>query len=440
MVVFERAFNNLNTFKALVIGDFMLDKYTIGTVQRISPEAPVSVLKVEREEYRPGGAGNVALNLTSLGGDVVSMGRVGKDEAGELLKNVLQEANVSPLGLISQDNHQTPIKNRMIAESQQIVRVDHENIQEITPELEEEALGQLEKLIETVQVVGISDYGKGFLKHSLLEKIIAKARRSGVAVIVDPKGIDFSKYRHATIIKPNKKEAYEAAGLPKEAPIEDVAAKLLEITAADHIMITRSEEGISLFSQNGDHKLYPVNVRQVCDVTGAGDTVLSTLMCSMANNLPIEDAVKLSNIAAGIAVEHFGCARICLAEIAQRLLEENVVNKVFEEEHLFALRQILKGKQAVILGVYADKGLTPAIFKAIKQYGKNHQRELLLYIRDPHPDEELLRVLASFHDISYIIIKSESLDNLCRVVKPSAVYVVEGQSIAPLQRVENLLG
>ncbi len=353
--------------KVLVAGDFLLDTYTIGKVSRISPEAPVAVLHVSREEHRPGGAGNVVLNLLALGMQVCAVGRIGTDSSGQLLRQALQDNGADVSFILNQSDYPTPLKTRIIAENQQLVRVDREANTPLSLELEDYLIANLEAILEGVKVVAISDYGKGFFNTRVLSTLIAEARRRGIPTIADPKGIDFNRYSGATIIKPNLSEARSAAGLPAETSLEEVAERVLELSNADVLMITRSQDGISLFFSEGEREDFPVQMREIKDVTGAGDTVLAMLTCGLASGLTISEATELSNLAAGIAIERFGCAQISIADLAKRLLEFDVRNKVFDEEHLFALQHALAGKQMAVVGLHSSEGLSAATFAHLRK-------------------------------------------------------------------------
>lgn len=331
--------SRLQPFKVLVLGDFLLDTYTTGKVRRISPEAPVPVMEVIRHEARPGGAGNVALNLRALGGEVFCVGRIGDDVYGEQLKKLLSGMDLS--SLVIEKGYPTPVKNRLIADSQQLMRIDSETITWLLPELEERLLMQLKRLIPSMQVVAISDYGKGFLTNRLIQAAIEIARSANIPVIVDPKGTDFTKYKGASILKPNLSEAHAAAKKHASTPLEEVAEQILSQTAIDRLLITRSEAGMSLFSSNATREDFPVVSKEVKDVTGAGDTVLAVLCLALANHLDLPTSVQLSNIAAGIAIERLGCVQVTLPEIAERLLKNT---KIFDVSQTYALEQVLKGK------------------------------------------------------------------------------------------------
>ena len=307
--------------KILVVGDFMLDVYTLGQVARISPEAPVPVLLVAHEERRPGGAGNTILNLVSLGMEVVAVGRVGDDPAGRTFLEEMAKEGVDTQGVFCDSSFQTPLKNRMIASGQQIVRVDYEHPTPLHPQMEKELLATLPKLLDDVQVIAISDYAKGLLTQSFLANIIQIAKRRSIPIIVDPKGQDFKRYQGATLIKPNLAEAIAAAGLGREATLEEIACRILQDTGVEILILTRSRDGISIFSRLGNRQDFPAFLHEVKDVTGAGDTVLAVITAALANAMNLTDAARLANVAAGIAIERVGCARISLAELSARLLE-----------------------------------------------------------------------------------------------------------------------
>lgn len=433
--------SQLNPLRVLVMGDFMLDTYTSGKVKRISPEAPVSILHVQKEENRPGGAGNVVLNLVALGASVIAVGRIGRDFAGETLCEVLEEEGVDVQSLLIQKDFRTPVKNRLIADSQQILRVDAEMISPIPEELEQVIADRIPFLLEQVEIVAVSDYGKGFLSRYLLSVLIKRAREKKIPVIIDPKGNDFSRYEGATVIKPNVSEAYEAAKLPQDTPLEQVASMILKNNDIEMLLITRSEAGISLFYKNGEVFDFPVRSKEVKDVTGAGDTVLAIISLALGNGLDIKYAAQLANIAAGIAIERLGCARIYLSELAERLLELDVDNKVFDEEHLFALKQALKGKRFVVLGLSSDKGMSTALFRSIRMLSSrlNSEEKLIVYLRDDQPDEEFVSMLASLKEVDFIVLKCDSLIDLCAIIQPHEVLVLENEVLITLDDPQALL-
>jgi len=433
----SKIFSQISSKKVLVVGDFLLDTYTIGGTSRISPEAPVPVLRVDEVSHRPGGAGNVALNLISLGLKVVALGRIGDDDSGVLLKNELEKEGIETTGLFSQKLYCTPIKNRVIASNQQIVRIDYEKITPISDDLEERILQQLTTLLQDVDVVAISDYGKGFLSDEFLQALISSARQREIPVIVDPKGADFSKYAHASLIKPNFVEAVQASNLDEETDVDLIGQAVLQRSMCEELVITRSDQGISYFSKSGIREDFPVKIRQVKDVTGAGDTVLAVMTCSVAHKFPMQMACRLSNIAAGLAVEVLGCARITLQQLAQRLLEEDVENKVFDDDHLYALQEVLRNRGLTLLGLEEDTQLTPELLKTIRSLSVT-DRDLMVYFRDGSPCEELVHILTSLRDVDYIIHNHASFRKLCQMIKPSDVYVFGRKELKKLDQVSAL--
>jgi D-beta-D-heptose 7-phosphate kinase/D-beta-D-heptose 1-phosphate adenosyltransferase len=419
--------NRFTPVKVLVVGDFMLDTYTTGQVKRVSPESPVCILNVEKEESLAGGAGNVALNLVALGAQVFVMGRLGQDLAGDTLKECLEKEGVMTRGLIAQKGFKTPVKNRLIADSQQVLRVDFETITPLPESLEEEILQMAPYLLDTVEVVAISDYAKGFLTKTLLKTLLQMAKERNVPVIIDPKGDDFSKYNGATMIKPNLSEAYAAARLTPPDSLETVAKNIFASCEIDSLLITKSEAGISLFHRNGSFQDFPVRSKEVKDVTGAGDTVLASITFALANSLDLKYGVQLANIAAGIAIERMGCARIDLSDLAERLLEFDVENKIFDEEHLYALQQVLKGKRFTLLGLDSRSGMSVDMFRSLRQLaGKDVGTKLIVYVKDNNPSEDFVLMLSSFSEVDFIVLKCESLRGLCDVMHPHQIYLLEG--------------
>jgi len=440
MVKLIGIFSQFNPVRVLVIGDFMYDTYTTGKVKRISPEAPVSVLHVQKEESRPGGAGNVVLNLISLGANVTVVGRVGNDHAGENIRQALESEGVNADGLVVQKNFKTPVKNRFIADAQQVLRVDFETVNSIPEDVEQCVVEKLPFLLKDIQIIAVSDYGKGFLSKSLLMAILDMAKARQIPVIVDPKGDDFAKYSGAAVLKPNLQEAYDAAKLPLEASLEQVAGVIFKKANVDMLMITRSEAGISLFTKAGEHFDFPVRSKEVKDVTGAGDTVLAMISVALANGLNIKYSAQLANIAAGIAIERLGCARINLSDMANRLLEFDVDNKVFDEEHLFALQQALQGKRYCVLGLHSAHGMSTALFRSIRKISSRERDiKLIVYVRDSNPDEEFVSLLSSLAEIDFVVLKCESLKNLCEIIHPHEVFVMENSRLVPLDHFKALL-
>lgn len=424
MVNLSGIFSKFRSRKILVIGDLMLDKYTTGNIQRISPEAPVSILHVSSDYSHPGGAGNVVLNVLALKADVTLSGRVGDDPEGRLLKNYLRKKRANVDDLYVQKDYPTPLKNRLMASSQQVIRVDREKICPLSRELEAYFIKKIPSLIEDKEVIVISDYGKGFLTNNLLAKIIQYGKEAKIPLIIDPKGNDFTKYRNAYLIKPNLSEAYAAASLSRKDSLDKVAEILFKKTKAEKLLITRSEEGMTFYEKDGRKKDFPVLSKEVVDVTGAGDTVLATLAVCLANRFDWDVSIRLANLAAGIAIEHVGCVSVTFSDLSRRLLELDVDNKIFEESHLFALKEVLEGNKFVILGVDSKKGMTNKIFRSISDLkGVTHPKaKLLIYVRDKDPNSDFVALLSSLNLVDFIVLQQKSLKSLCVQIKPDKIY------------------
>lgn len=399
-------FSRLDRKKVLIAGDLMLDTYTIGKARRISPEAPVAVVEVLKSETRAGGAGNAILNLISMGADVVALGRVGCDDAGKTLKSSLKLEGVNTQGIIEEKEFATPIKNRIIADGQQIVRVDHETIKPISKDAEDALIQMLPTLLKDVQTVAISDYGKGFLSERLLKELISQARALNIFIIADPKGTDFKRYSHVNLIKPNLKEAYLAAHLDSKHSIDEAAARILASTNTQYLMVTRSEDGISLFESGVERKDFPVTAKEVKDVTGAGDTVLAMLAISIANDLPLAVAIHFANVAASIAIEQFGCARITLPGLAKRLLEIDASNKIFDADHIHALQAALKDHPCSRISLSGNTPPTSQMVHALAKHKKATGHSIMATIHGD-ADETVIEMLASLHPIDYILLNTD---------------------------------
>ena len=424
MVKLANHVSRFRDHKVLILGDLMLDTYTIGEVRRVSPEAPVCVLKVNSQDDRPGGAGNVALCIREMGSTPLLLGKIGQDIHGKRLKNVLDSRGVSPENLLVSEEFPTIVKNRLIGSGQQMLRVDFEEIAPMTEKELKNTKSQILSLLKDVHIVGISDYAKGYLPDELIFFVIQEAAKLEIKVIIDPKGMDFSKYKGAYLIKPNLLEAYHATGLPQTASIDLVGNKLLEMTHAEHIIITRSGKGMSLFSKGSERLDFKSQCKEVIDVTGAGDTVLSTLLVSLANDLSLEDALHLANISAGLAVEKFGCAQVSLGELTESLLIQNPMNKIFREQDLFPLKRALEGKSYYVLSADLGEGMEK-LLKAARTLSQKEKGHLILYIRNGEANDESLELLASFHEIHYIILKADSLKHLCEEICPQALYLLK---------------
>lgn len=301
----------------LVIGDVMLDQFVIGTVDRISPEAPVPVVRFAREDYRLGGAANVAANLRALGARVELVAIVGADAEAARLREDLERAGVGTSGLVADSTRCTTRKTRVVTtRNQQVARIDYEVDTAASSDVRAALISAIERLAANVSAVLISDYQKGVITREVAASAIAQARKRQIPVTVDPKVPHASYYAGATLITPNH---HEAAAITHTVirTDQDVAAcarKLREVTRCDNVLITRGEHGMTLHTPAGD-SAFPAEAREVADVTGAGDTVIATLTAALAAGASLEEAARLANRAAGIVVGKFGPATVSADEL-----------------------------------------------------------------------------------------------------------------------------
>jgi D-beta-D-heptose 7-phosphate kinase/D-beta-D-heptose 1-phosphate adenosyltransferase len=403
----------------------MLDVYTTGKVSRISPEAPVPILLAESQHSLPGGAGNVVLNLQALGAEVEPFGRVGDDHNGRLLRELFLAQGIPVEGLMTQENYQTPVKNRFIADAQQLIRIDFEKNHPVASSLEKRLIVALTEAIDRSDIVAISDYGKGLLSQRLLFHILTYSKEKKVPVIVDPKGEDFHKYKGATILKPNGKEAYAAAKCPPTASIEEVATTILRNVDIEMLLITRSEKGMILFDRKGKKKNFPVVQKDVKDVTGAGDTALAMIAFAHANKVGMEHAIRLANIASGIAIEKLGCVSVTLSDIAERLLLIDAEGKIFDEKYLFVLKQALLGKKVMVLHLEEPRELDQELFHAIRHIShKKKEAKLIVYLPSNN-HKHFLTLLSSLPEVDFIVTQSESLEHFSSIIAPDKIYRID---------------
>ncbi len=310
----------------LVIGDLMVDHYLYGIVDRISPEAPVQIVDVKKEEILMGGAGNVINNLLSLGAKVGVCSVIGDDEGGEFLHERLGQKGVVKEGLVTQKGRKTSHKSRVMASHQQIVRIDKEDKEDISQESSETILLRAKIVMPFYDAVVLSDYKKGVLSDALTQDIISLAKSQGKIVLADPKGSDYSKYKGATLLTPNKKEAIEATGIDikDEDSLKKALKKLKDEISLDYSVITLSEEGIAILDD--EFEKLPTVAKDVFDVTGAGDTVISAITISLVEGKSIKESVEFANKAAAVAVSHVGCYAVKKEDIDSLDKDSGVVS------------------------------------------------------------------------------------------------------------------
>jgi D-beta-D-heptose 7-phosphate kinase/D-beta-D-heptose 1-phosphate adenosyltransferase len=307
--------------RLLVVGDLMIDEYVWGNVDRISPEAPVQVVAVKSEEYTLGGAGNVANNLVSLGADVSVLGVVGSGKDGKLLLDKLQDLGVNTKGVVQEPGRPTTKKTRIIADHQQVLRIDRETDEKLSAATFDALIKLAEEIIPAVDVILISDYGKGLVTRDLIAHLVKLARAHGKTSVADPKGLDFTKYAGLTVLTPNKREASLASGVEivNDKSLAAAGTALLQKSGVDKLLITCGKDGMVFFEPDGKPYKISTQAREVYDVSGAGDTVVAMLGLGLAAGLTFKKAVSLANTAAGIVVGKVGTATVTTKELALAL-------------------------------------------------------------------------------------------------------------------------
>jgi rfaE bifunctional protein kinase chain/domain len=307
----------------LVVGDVMLDRYWWGTVDRTSPEAPVPVVRKRRASRAPGGAANVATNVTGMEGRGLLIGLRGDDEAGRELVESLAEHGVASEHLVVSSRRPTTVKTRVVAHNQHVVRVDEEAVWPADEREAQELLARIESLVPACDAVVFSDYAKGALSPDVVTKGIAVARSHGRPVLVDPKGLDYARYADADVVVPNLLEATSAAGIARDEPgaAERAGTLLLQRFDIGALLVTQGEKGMTLFRRSGETVTLSARARTVYDVTGAGDTVMAALALAVAAGADLVDAARIANIAAGIAVEHVATTVVTGARLRQAVSE-----------------------------------------------------------------------------------------------------------------------
>lgn len=329
-MTFRSTFSRL---RVLVVGDVMLDEHIQGRVRRLSPEAPVPIVEIQSRRFHPGGAGNVAANVTSLGGSALLVGIIGPDTAGDRLTQELLARRVAPDYLVTVTGRSTTTKSRVMAAGQHIVRFDDECRLDLATEDEERLAARTAECLRNADVCVISDYAKGVLTPKICRTAIGIASAKGIPTVVDPKGTDYEKYAGATVITPNLAEAFTLAGTydgrfhgRPESPalIEDIAATIMARCDAN-LLVTRGADGMSLF----EHRVKPVTIqaraRQVYDITGAGDTVAATVAMGLGAGLSLENACRLGNAAAGIVVGELGASTISVEILEAAIADEHSI-------------------------------------------------------------------------------------------------------------------
>ena len=294
--------------KVAVIGDMMLDCYFWGSVSRISPEAPVPIVEIDNEFFRFGGAANVALNILKLGGIPVPIGVIGNDNDGEIFKNLLNDSGIQADGIFIDKSRPTTAKSRVIADGQHVVRIDKESKEYISSETSQKLFAFLNRSIDDLDALILQDYNKGVLSYDLIKESIETANNKGKIITVDPKFNNFFSYKNVTVFKPNKKESEDALGVKfkTEEDIIKAGEKLISKINSQYLLLTLGENGIALFDKENNYWRIPTKARKVADVSGAGDTVISTLTVALSAGADIKTASYLANYAGGLVCEEVG--------------------------------------------------------------------------------------------------------------------------------------
>ena len=421
--------------RLLVIGDLMIDHYLWGSCERISPEAPVQVVNVKSESAVLGGAGNVINNLNALGAQVDVISVIGGCEISDELKALLTDIRVDTQYLITQKDRITSKKSRIIASQQQVVRYDRESTDEISSESQKSILASFRSIIDNYDGVLLSDYGKGVLTKELTSSLISIANENNKKVLVDPKGLDYSKYKGAYLLTPNKKEASEATqvDIKDDASLTQAIIQLKTQCDLDVSLITLSEQGVAIY----DDKLrtHPTVAREVFDVTGAGDTVLASLGFALACGYEIDDAVEFSNLAAGVVVGKIGSATATLNEIIEY---ESSLNKSSSDEHIKTLSEItalsvelkIRGKRIIFTNGCFDILHAGHVryLETAKSYGDvlilglNSDRSVNALKGEGRPintQMDRAYILAALEAVDYVVVFDEDTPyDLIKAVKP----------------------
>lgn len=434
----EHLLSVLPKLKFLVIGDLILDRYVWGAAERISPEAPIPVVKVDSEEARLGGAGNVVNNLVSLGCQVQIASVVGADSASEELQQLLQEQGVSTSGIQCDSERTTTCKTRIIAGHQQVVRLDYEDRTSINVFQEDLLLGFVEKTLGDIDVVLISDYLKGVLSKRILGEIIGLSKKYSCPVVVDPKGKDFSRYRGASLLTPNQHEVELATSreLHNHGNLQAIGESLYHDLELNALLITRGSQGMSLFTDGSPIHL-AADAREVFDVSGAGDTVLSLCAVGLAGGLPMTTSAELANLAAGIVVGKVGTATVSPAELLTAVLnkDQSLGHKILSHERL---SMVLEGHHQAGRKIVFTNGCFDLLHAGHVQYLQKAKKLGDLLILGLNSDESIRRlkgdkrpllhqteraqILAALDCIDYItIFEDDTPLDLIRLLKPDVL-------------------
>ena len=421
--------------KVVVIGDMMLDQYTWGDVGRISPEAPIPVLRVREEEFRLGGAANVAANIRALDCRVYPVGVVGSDTFGRRLFGIMKDMSLSTEGVVDSESFQTTVKKRVLTKQQQLIRIDYENPESTPGSFERELAERIDRLLPGADAAVISDYGKGVFSRELLQSTIQKAATLKIPLICDPaKGVDYRWYRGVTTIKPNRHETEQATGikLKDRRSILQAAEILREQCDARFISLSLDRDGILLYRNANDYTFVETDAQEVFDVTGAGDTVIATIAVLLANGVDPESAVRIANVAAKLELSHMGVAAIPWSRIAEHLTTDGLSRKITTPRRLAEETASDRETPLVFTNGYFDRlsaGHLRFLIEASKIPGKlvvaiNSDRSILKQKgRCPLLNEkDRARLLASLESVHRVVVfDTPDASALIRALSPRIV-------------------
>ena len=321
--VLSEGIDRFSSCRILVVGDVIMDEFLWGRVERISPEAPVPVVEVEEESLVLGGAGNVVNNIISLGGQALLCGVIGNDTMGRELIHILQKMNSPTHGLVIEDRRPTTIKTRVVAHSQQVVRVDREEREHVTEASIESITSAVKEQLDSIDAIVVADYGKGVVTRSLMDGLRSLGQGGQTILAVDPTVRNVALYKDVTLITPNNYEAQQMSGIQIEddQSLRRAGAHLLEELGCQTVLITQGDKGMTLFEGNGETTQIPTVARKVFDVSGAGDTVIATFTLALAAGLTPGQAAALANLAAGVVVGEIGTATVAASRLKELLIE-----------------------------------------------------------------------------------------------------------------------
>jgi len=443
----ESLFAGARGVRVLVVGDLMLDEYLWGKADRISPEAPVQVVDVVREEVRLGGAGNVANNLVALGCSVTVCSVIGGDDNGTVLRHVFSGKGVDVSGLFEDPMRRTSKKSRVVAAHQQIVRIDRETREPLRPEFERKVIDFVTARGGDFDIILVSDYLKGVLTGSVLAAITGTGKQRGIPVVIDPKGSDYGKYRGATLLTPNRKEAELASGITirDDESLASAATLLLRSGDLEALLITRSEEGMTLFRDSDPPVQIPTVAREVYDVTGAGDTVLAVLGFVLASGRDLEESARLANVAAGIAVGKLGTSTVSPREIISavgqdhrdsdsKIKNRDVLAEIMAEERRAGKRIVFTNGCFDLLHAGHVKYLQQArTFGDLLVLGLNSDASVRRLKGDRRPligEQDRAHLLAALDCVDYVVLFDEDTPlRLIQSLRP--MVLVKGGDYTP---------